>query len=100
MLSRPRALEILAFVILYKLSDQLSQALTRPFLIDMGYNANHRGIALATVGLAATIVGSILGGWVTTLSGLGYSLWIFGLLQIFSNPATGRSPGWATRTFR
>jgi PAT family beta-lactamase induction signal transducer AmpG len=84
-LSRPRALEILAFVVLYKLSDQLTQALTRPFLIDMGYNADQRGIALATISLVATIAGAFVGGWVTTLAGLGHSLWIFGGLQIFSN---------------
>ena len=84
-LKRRQALEILAFVVLYKFADQLAQALTRPFLIDMGYNADHRGIALATVGAAATIVGSILGGWLTTLVGLGRSLWIFGFLQLFSN---------------
>jgi PAT family beta-lactamase induction signal transducer AmpG len=51
----------------------------------MGYNADHRGIALATVGMIATIVGALLGGWITTLVGLGHSLWAFGLLQIFSN---------------
>jgi PAT family beta-lactamase induction signal transducer AmpG len=84
-LSRPRSLEILSFVVLYKLADQLSQALTRPFLIDMGYSADHRGIALATVGLAATISGAVIGGWVTTLAGLGHALWIFGFLQVFSN---------------
>ena len=84
-LTRPRALEILAFVVLYKMADQLTQALTRPFLIDMGYNADQRGIALATVGATATIVGAFLGGWVTTLVGLGHSLWIFGFLQLFSN---------------
>ncbi len=84
-LARHRAIEILAFVLLYKFSDQLTQALTRPFLIDMGYNADHRGIALATVGMVATIVGALVGGWVTTLAGLGHSLWIFGFLQIFSN---------------
>ena len=66
-------------------ADQLTQALTRPFLIDMGYSANHRGIALATVGLAATVGGAVIGGWGTTLAGLGRSLWIFGLLQVFSN---------------
>ncbi|MEM8964666.1 MAG: MFS transporter, partial [Acidobacteriota bacterium] len=38
-LSRHRALEILAFVLLYKLADNLSQALLRPFLVDMGYTA-------------------------------------------------------------
>jgi len=84
-LSRHRALEILAFVLLYKFADQLAQSLTRPFLIDMGYNSDHRGIALSTAGMVATIVGAFLGGWVTTLIGLGHSLWIFGLLQIFSN---------------
>jgi PAT family beta-lactamase induction signal transducer AmpG len=84
-LTRPRALEILAFVVLYKFADQLAQALTRPFLIDMGYGADERGIALATIGLAATIGGAFLGGWVTTLAGLGHALWIFGFLQLFSN---------------
>lgn len=84
-LARHRAIEILAFVLLYKFSDQLTQALTRPFLIDMGYSADHRGIALATVGMFATIAGAFAGGWVTTLAGLGHSLWIFGFLQIFSN---------------
>ena len=84
-LARHRALEILAFVLLYKFADQLAQALTRPFLIDMGFNADHRGIALATVGMVATIVGAFVGGWVTTLIGLGHSLWIFGVLQVFSN---------------
>jgi PAT family beta-lactamase induction signal transducer AmpG len=84
-LARHRALEILAFVLLYKFADQLAQALTRPFLIDMGYNADHRGIALATVGMVATVAGAFVGGWVTTLVGLGHSLWIFGVLQIFSN---------------
>jgi PAT family beta-lactamase induction signal transducer AmpG len=84
-LARHRALEILAFVLLYKFADQLAQALTRPFLIDMGYGADHRGIALATVGMVATIVGAFVGGWITTLAGLGHSLWIFGFLQVFSN---------------
>ncbi len=84
-LTRPRALEILAFVVLYKFADQLYQSLTRPFLIDMGYNADQRGIALATIGVAGTVVGSFIGGWVTTLAGLGHSLWIFGFLQLFSN---------------
>lgn len=84
-LSRPRALEILAFVFFYKFADNLAQALTRPFLVDMGYGANHRGIALGTVGLVATVFGAFAGGIVTTMAGLGPSLWLFGALQVFSN---------------
>jgi MFS transporter, PAT family, beta-lactamase induction signal transducer AmpG len=84
-LARPQALEILSFVVLYKLADQLTQALTRPFLIDMGYNADQRGVALGVVTLTTTIVGAVFGGWVTTLAGLGHALWFFGFLQLFSN---------------
>jgi PAT family beta-lactamase induction signal transducer AmpG len=84
-LARPRAIEILAFVVLYKISDQLTQALTRPFLIDMGYNADQRGIAVGLITITTTIVGAVFGGWVTTMAGLGHSLWIFGFLQLFSN---------------
>jgi len=85
LLSRHRALEILAFVLLYKLADNLAQSLQRPFLVDMGYDALDRGIALGTVGLVGTIVGTFLGGALTTTMGLGRSLWVFGFLQIFSN---------------
>src|SRR3989441_3674486 len=84
-LARHRALEILAFVVFYKFSDQLAQALIRPFLGRMGYSAFDRGFALATVGLAATLSGTFLGGFFTTLIGLGHSLWLFGFLQTFSN---------------
>jgi PAT family beta-lactamase induction signal transducer AmpG len=84
-LSRHRALEILAFVICYKLADNLAGSLLRPFLVDMGYSDFDRGFALATVGLIATLAGTFLGGIVTTLLGLGHSLWIFGILQIVSN---------------
>src|SRR5215470_8197728 len=85
LLARHRALEILAFVVFYKLSDQLAQALVRPFLIDMGYSAFDRGFALATVGLVATLLGTFAGGAVTTVIGLGHALWLFGFLQIFAN---------------
>ena len=37
-LGQHRALEILAFVVLYKLSDNLTQALTRPFLVQTGFD--------------------------------------------------------------
>ena len=85
LLARHRALEILAFVVLYKLADNLAGALTRPFLVDMGYGEWDRGVALATVGLAATLGGTFLGGMLTTAMGLGHALWAFGVLQTISN---------------
>ena len=82
---RPRALEILAFVCLYKLADNLAGALLRPFLIDLGYSEFDRGVGLATIGLVTALGGTFLGGLLTTVAGLGHSLWIGGFLQIVSN---------------
>ena len=84
-LGRHRALEILAFVILYKISDNLAVALLRPFLIDKGYDDVERGLILGTVSIVATVIGTLAGGFLTTAMGLGHALWIFGFLQIFSN---------------
>jgi PAT family beta-lactamase induction signal transducer AmpG len=84
-LSRHRALEILAFVFLYKFGDQLVQALQRPFLVDKGYSDFDRGFMLFWIGLVANIVGTFVGGLMTKPMGLGRSLWVFGFLQIFSN---------------
>jgi PAT family beta-lactamase induction signal transducer AmpG len=84
-LTRHRALEILAFVFAYKLADNLGGSLLRPFLVDMGYSSLHRGVALGTIGLFGTILGTLIGGAWTTVLGLGRALWIFGVVQIVSN---------------
>jgi PAT family beta-lactamase induction signal transducer AmpG len=80
-LAQNRALEILAFVMLYKLSENLAQALTRPFLVQMGFNALDVGVATATIGLVAILAGTFLGGLLTNSLGLGRALWIFGIIQ-------------------
>jgi PAT family beta-lactamase induction signal transducer AmpG len=84
-LSRPLALEILAFVVLYKLSDVMANALLRPFLHDMGYNQVDRGVILGLVTWASTALGALLGGILTTGLGVGRSLWVFGIVQSLSN---------------
>ncbi|HSG05976.1 MAG TPA: MFS transporter, partial [Nitrospiria bacterium] len=84
-LSVHRSIQILAFVVFYKLADNLAGALIRPFLIQTGFNDFDVGIATATIGLFATLGGTFLGGILTTAWGLGHSLWIFGTLQILSN---------------
>jgi PAT family beta-lactamase induction signal transducer AmpG len=84
-LAQHRSLEILAFVVLYKLSDNLTQALTRPFLVQAGFNDFDVGVATATIGQGAAILGTLLGGLLTDRIGLGRALWIFGFLQMASN---------------
>jgi len=84
-LGQHRALEILAFVVLFKLADQLTQALTGPFLVQMGFSPADVGVGRSGVAVAATLAGTFLGGLLTNAVGLGRALWITGLLQIFSN---------------
>jgi PAT family beta-lactamase induction signal transducer AmpG len=85
LLARHRAVEILAFVVLYKLSDNLTQALTRPFLVQVGYGDFDVGVATATIGQTALVGGTFLGALLTNRLGLGRALWVFGFLQLFSN---------------
>jgi PAT family beta-lactamase induction signal transducer AmpG len=84
-LGQHRALEILGFVVLYKLGDNLTQSLTGPFLVQTGFSDFDVGVARTTIGQAAAILGTLLGGVLTDRIGLGRSLWIFGFLQLVSN---------------
>src|SRR5450759_923687 len=78
---KPRAPEIIAFILLYKLADNLATALVRPFLIEKCYSAADVGLATATIGLVFTIGGTIFGAALTRKIGVGRALWIFGVLQ-------------------
>jgi PAT family beta-lactamase induction signal transducer AmpG len=84
-LAKRQALQLLAFVFLYKIADNLAGALVRPFLVQMGFNDFDVGIATATIGLFAALAGTFLGGILTTTMGLGHALWLSGALQIVSN---------------
>jgi PAT family beta-lactamase induction signal transducer AmpG len=85
LLAQHRALEILAFVVLFKLSDNLTQALLRPFFVKIGFADTDVGVATMTIGTAGLLIGTFLGGLLTESSGLGRALWITGVLQMASN---------------
>jgi MFS transporter, PAT family, beta-lactamase induction signal transducer AmpG len=84
-LAQHRAVEILAFVVLFKLSDNLTQALLRPFFIQTGFGPGDVGVGTGSIGTFAIIAGTAAGGLLTQSVGLGRALWISGFLQIFSN---------------
>ncbi|MDQ2871291.1 MAG: MFS transporter, partial [Acidobacteriota bacterium] len=78
---KSRALEIIAFLLLYKFGENLATALTRPFLIQKCFSPEDVGLATATIGLIAIIGGTFFGAWTTDRIGLGRALWIFGITQ-------------------
>ncbi len=85
LLARPRAIEILAFVVLFKLADNFAQSLQRPFFRELGFDLWDVGIVSSTIGTFGIMIGTVIGGLMTTSLGLGRALWITGFLQAFSN---------------
>lgn len=84
-LGRPRALEITAFVLLYRLADSFAGALVSPFLLQKGFSAFDVGVVRGAVGVWGTLIGNFLGGLLAARVGVGRALWICGVLQIVSN---------------
>jgi PAT family beta-lactamase induction signal transducer AmpG len=85
LLTRPRAVEILCFVVLFKLADAFAQSLQRPFFREMGFDHWDVGIVSYGIGTLGVIFGAFLGGLLTNAVGLGRALWITGFFQAFSN---------------
>jgi len=84
-LAQHRALEILAFVVLFKLTDNLTQSLLRPFFVQIGFDDWDVGVGTMAVGTVAMVLGTMAGGLLSQRWGLGRALWIFGILQMLSN---------------
>ncbi|MCE5334036.1 MAG: AmpG family muropeptide MFS transporter [Desulfobacteraceae bacterium] len=84
---RSGAIEMLVFIMLYKLCDSLAGTMTTPFLLDVGFSRSDVGAVNKAFGLLSTIVGTLVGGGIVARIGLNRSLWVFGFLQPLSNLA-------------
>src|SRR5690606_3262871 len=83
---RRGALWILLLIVLYKLGDAFAGALSTTLLLrGAGFDVTDVGMVNKVFGLAATIVGALLGGGLMTRLGLYRSLMAFGVLQAVSN---------------
>ncbi len=82
--SRPDALLILLFILLYKVGDTMAAAMTTPFYLEMGFSTSEIGAVVKLFGFWATIIGGLLGGVLMLRIGINRSLWIFGVLQALS----------------
>ncbi|MBI3042970.1 MAG: MFS transporter [Betaproteobacteria bacterium] len=77
---------LLLLIVLYKLGDAFAGSLTTAFLIQgVGFSATDVGAINKALGLAATILGALLGGaWMAGV-GLYRALMLFGILQAVTN---------------
>jgi PAT family beta-lactamase induction signal transducer AmpG len=81
---RSKAVEVLFFILLYKLGDILAGAMTTPFLIQIGFTRTDIGSVNKVFGFIATILGTMTGGALIPRIGLRTSLISFGVLQAVS----------------
>lgn len=84
--SRNNTWLLLLLIVLYKMGDAFALTLSTPFLIrGAGFGPDEVGLINKTLGLAATIVGALYGGYLMQRWSLFKSLMFFGILQGFSN---------------
>ncbi len=84
-LTRPAALIILAFVLLYKFGDAIGGTMANPFYVDMGFSGTDIALVSKTAGLVATMMGIFAGGALVRAIGLLKALVIGGILQAVTN---------------
>jgi PAT family beta-lactamase induction signal transducer AmpG len=76
------ALAVLAFMLLYKLGDNMATALATPFYLDMGYTRTEIGVVAKIAGLWASTAGAALAGIIMLRLDINRSLWVFGIVQL------------------
>lgn len=76
------AVAVLAFILLYKLGDNMAVALATPFYIDMGFSLTEIGTIAKFSALWASIAGSVIAGIVMLKVSINRALWVFGLVQM------------------
>ena len=82
---RPGAVEILFFIVLYKLGDVAAAQMTTPYILQhIGFSRTELGTIYKGFGMVATIVGGLVGGGLMARWSLKRSLAVFGLLQAVS----------------
>jgi PAT family beta-lactamase induction signal transducer AmpG len=76
---------ILLFALLYKFGDAIGGTMARPFFNDIGFTGPEIFGVTKSFGIAATILGAIVGGIVVARYGLIKALLIGGILQAMTN---------------
>lgn len=83
--SNPHWLAIIAFIILFKMPDAFSVALSTVFYKSLGYSNSEIGAVAKATGIVATIAGSLIGGFLFPKLKLHRALLIAIAVQALSN---------------
>lgn len=81
---RRGAIEMLVFLILYKIDVALTLAMMTPFLIETGFSKTEIGAVFKGFGMVATVVGGLFSGGLMVRLGTQRALWVFGISQALS----------------
>lgn len=84
-ISRPGWVLMVLFIMLYKLCETTLGTMTAPFYIEMGFTYDQIATVVKLYGIAATVLGGLLGGIAVVRWGIMRSLLICGILQGISN---------------
>lgn len=76
---------IITTIFFYKLGDAFTVILNTPFLYELGFTMHEIALALKTMGMAATILGGIVGGTIMYRLTLFRALVYFGAIQALCN---------------
>ncbi|HEY4166054.1 MAG TPA: AmpG family muropeptide MFS transporter [Reyranella sp.] len=76
---------ILLFALLYKYGDALGGSMARPFYVQMGFSGPEIFGVTKSFGVAATLLGGLVGGVLVARYGIFKSLLIAGILQAVTN---------------
>lgn len=82
--TRRGAWVMLLFILLYKVGDSMASNMTTPFILDIGYSKTDIATVAKTFGMAATMLGGIIGGTMMLKFNIRWSLISFGVLQAVS----------------
>jgi PAT family beta-lactamase induction signal transducer AmpG len=78
------AVLMLAFILFYKIGDQMAGAMTTVFYLDLGFSKTEIGAIVKLFGTWATFIGIFVGGVILLRLGIMKSLLLFGILQAIS----------------
>ena len=82
---RRDALWMLAFILLYKIGDNMVSGITIPFFLEIGFTKTQIGAVVKIFGMWAIVLGALVGGTIMIRLGINRSLWVFGFLQAISS---------------